>query len=179
MRDGNGTVLLTTFSRPLRFLEGLSFRVGVRSRRGEEFSYQLLKLVLDVPDVALWSVEMELLAEWGLFFECVRGEARLSVRGDFGGTFGGISPVSLRAIGRKPSISCLPSTADGMINGFNSFEISNHDRLSTSFRGECVGCKQSAIPPFSAFGKFAARGVLSSDSRREVSSGRLKDRSIP
>lgn len=35
----------------------------------------------------LWIVEVELLAEWGSCF--IRGDALLSVLGDFGGTFGG------------------------------------------------------------------------------------------
>jgi len=100
--------------------------------------------------------------------ECVRGEVRLSVRGHLGGTLGGTSPISPRATGRYISLACFPLKLDGMINGFNSFETKNHDRLSTSFRGKSVGCKQSVIPPFSALKKSVARSVLSSYRGYEV-----------
>ena len=148
MRDGNGPVLLTIFSMPLGLLEGLSLRMGVPSDLGEQLSFQLLKLVLDVADVALRIVETQLLAEWGVFMKCARGEARLFVRGDLGGTFGGMSPFPPRATGRYASVACAPPRFDGMINGFNFFETNNHDRLSAWFQGGSVACKQSVIPSF-------------------------------
>lgn len=86
LRDGNGIVRLNTFPIPLSLLEGLSLRMDVPSGLGEQLSFQLPKLTLDVADVALRIVETQLLAEWGVFMKCPRGEARLSVRGDLGGT---------------------------------------------------------------------------------------------
>jgi len=148
LRDGNGPVLLTILSMPLGLFEGLSFRMGVPSDLGEQLSFQLLKLVLDVADVALRIVETQLLAEWRVFMKCARGEAQIFVRGDLGGTFGGMSPFPPRATGRYASVACAQPRFDGMINGFNFFKTNNHDRLSAWFQGGSVACKQSVIPSF-------------------------------
>lgn len=131
LRDGIGTDRGTTFSRPLKLREGLSLSTGVRSGRGDEPSLQLPKLCPDVVDDALGMVGTELLAEWGDFLECIRGDALLSVRGDFGGTFGGVSPTGLRAIDCSGFGSCS-GRVDGIISGFNSFEARSQDRPGLS-----------------------------------------------
>lgn len=81
---------------------------------GENFPAELFTDVAE--EHALWVVEVELLAECG---SCLtRGDALLSVLGDFGGTFGGLS---LALSHNDELIELLGSALAVMNDGVRSF----------------------------------------------------------
>ena len=83
-------------------------------------------LLLDVDDVALRIEDTELFDECGVL---IRGEARLSVRGDFGGTSGGIALKPSNVSGLSAWRNASGPTTLGMINGLRSFCVSTVDLL--------------------------------------------------
>ena len=108
---------------------------------------KLRKLLFDVADVVLVLVEKELSAVFAGLREFARGEALLSVLGDFGGTFGGTSSTSPRLIMRVGTDFGLASAVEGITNGFNALDSSSSDRLSTSFLGGWSGLKRVPVTP--------------------------------
>ena len=81
-------------------------------------------------------VDTELFAECGVFL--IRGEALLSVRGDFGGTSGGIALKSLKVFGFNASIIAPDSLTLGIINGLSSLGTNEIDLFPISLTAKSL-----------------------------------------
>ena len=131
-------------------------------------------------DVTLWAVEVELLAECGSFLE--RGDALLSVLGDFGGTCGGVSSIFLiLKVVRVSMVSCN-WVLGGITNGVSSsrrFLVATPRTASSSASvvweasDLFLGLVIALVDPRSIC------SLRSADIRRNVLSGTLLDLSMP
>lgn len=88
---------------------------------------------------------MELLAECSSFFE--RGDALLSVLGDFGGTCGLGSSISLSLDGVQVSKVSCDCVLEGITSGASSSQRFLEPTLLIAFSGGLAMCKASETFP--------------------------------